>query len=30
LLEPQNLAADQLRQTAAQIFNVSELMALKS
>jgi NAD(P)-dependent dehydrogenase (short-subunit alcohol dehydrogenase family) len=30
LLEPHNLAADQLRQTAAQIFNVSELMALKS
>jgi len=30
LLEPHNLAADQLRQTAAQIFNVSELMVLKS
>lgn len=30
LFEPHNLAADQLRQTAAQIFNVSELMVLKS
>jgi NAD(P)-dependent dehydrogenase (short-subunit alcohol dehydrogenase family) len=30
LLEPHNVAADQLRQTAAQIFNVSELMVLKS
>lgn len=30
LLEPHNLAADQLRQTAAQVFHVSELTTLKS
>jgi hypothetical protein len=30
LLESHNLAADQLRQTAAQVFNVRELLTLKS
>jgi hypothetical protein len=30
LLEPYNAAAAQIRQTAAQIFNIPELMILKS